>query len=116
MFVGTCMLSMPQTFFSHGLILVGVNPLALERVDIKTSILKLGPQQLVEQCFMTLPVIGECCDIVNIAFYLLHNGRENTFHDLLGYVGRLINSHRQMPIMVKTERRSDGAQLLAGII
>jgi hypothetical protein len=90
-------------------------PLALEWVDGKTGILKFG-QQLVEQCFMTLSVIGECCDIVDIAFYFLHNGRENTFHDLLGYVGRLVNSHRQMPRMVKTERRSDGAQFLAGIV
>jgi hypothetical protein len=86
-------------------------PLALEWIDGKTGILKF-----VEQCSMTLPVIGECCDIIDIAFYLLHNGRENTFNDLLGYVGRLINSHRQMPIMVKTERHSDGAQFLAGIV
>jgi hypothetical protein len=90
-------------------------PLALERVDGKTGILKFG-QQLVEQCFVTLPVIGECCDIIDIAFYFLHNGRENTFHDLLGYVGRLINSHGQMLITVKTDRRSDGAQLLAGVV
>jgi hypothetical protein len=90
-------------------------PLAFERVDGKTGILKFG-QQLVEQCFMTLPVIGECCNIIDKAFYFLHNGRENTFHDLLAYVGRLINSHRQTPIMVKTERCSDGAQLLAGVV
>jgi hypothetical protein len=90
-------------------------PLALERVDGKTGILKFG-QQLVEQCFMTLPVIGECCNIVDIAFYFLHNGRENTFHDLLGYVGRLINSQGQMLITVKTKRHSNGAQLLAGVI
>jgi hypothetical protein len=90
-------------------------PLALEQVDGKTGVLKFG-QQLVEQCFMTLPVIGEGCDIIDIAFYFFHNGRETMFHDLLGYVGRLTSSHRQMPITVKTERCSDGAQFLVGIV
>jgi hypothetical protein len=65
---------------------------------------------------MTLPVIGECCNITDIAFYFLHNGRENTFHDLLGYVGRLINSHKQTLITVKTKRHSNGAHFLAGIV
>jgi hypothetical protein len=90
-------------------------PLALEWTDSKTGILKFG-QQLVEQCSMTLPVIGECCNVIDIAFYFLHNGRDYTFYDLLGYVGRLINFHRQMPVMVKTKRHSDGAQFLAGIV
>ena len=89
-------------------------PFALARVDGETSGLKTF-EDLVEELEVFVEGLAEARNVVDVNFDVL-DGAKDSFHDLLGDVGRLGDAHGETAVAVETEGCGDGAEFLGRVV